>query len=73
MCITGTYVGGNRVRRNAPGLEVEDPLIDMQEAEKRLVDKFGEHVCVYQRVCLYYANRANSGLKNAIDWNELLE
>lgn len=49
-------------------------MIDMDEAEKRLVSELGENVCIYQRVCLYHAEKAARSSpkdKPDIDWNEV--
>ncbi|CAH0561875.1 unnamed protein product [Brassicogethes aeneus] len=52
-----------------------DEMIDMIEAEKRLVKSLGENVCIYKKVCLHHAEKAQKTLGNKenkqIDWDEV--
>lgn len=51
-----------------------DEMINMIEAEKRLVTELGENVCIYTKVCLHHAEKARkSGGRNEmnIDWNDI--
>lgn len=64
-----TYVG-KRIRRSISS----DELINMMEAEKRLVAELGENVCIYPKVCLYHAGKArrfNGKHEMVIDWDEI--
>ncbi|XP_018573721.1 uncharacterized protein LOC108912813 [Anoplophora glabripennis] len=64
-----TYAS-NRTRRSISSEE----MINMIEAEKRLVTELGENVCIYPKVCLYHAQKAKKtdGDKElAIDWDEV--
>lgn len=68
IVITGTYV--SRTRRAI----ASDDMIDMVEAEKRLISELGENVCIYTRVCLYHAEKASrSKVRDNvnIDWNDI--
>lgn len=63
----------NRRRRSASPEEAD--MIDVDEAEKRIVAELGERVCVFSRVCLYHANRAraSAGTSNPqLDWEDIL-
>ncbi|GLV37707.1 uncharacterized protein CBL_13980 [Carabus blaptoides fortunei] len=56
-------------------ITADDTIIDMDEAEKRLVAELGEHVCIYNRVCLHYAERAKlnkSRSLRTLDWDDIL-
>lgn len=49
-------------------------MIDVAEAEKKLVEELGEKVCIYTKVCLHHAHKAmRNGSKHKIDvdWNEV--
>lgn len=49
-------------------------MINMIEAEKRLVTELGENVCIYPKVCLYHAGKARKSNGNqdmVIDWDEI--
>ncbi|XP_045482212.1 uncharacterized protein LOC123686239 isoform X2 [Harmonia axyridis] len=64
-----TYVG--RTKREAIAY---DDMIDMIEAEKRLVSELGENVCIYTKVCLYHAEKTRKTKGNGelvIDWDEI--
>ncbi|KAK9890072.1 hypothetical protein WA026_008885 [Henosepilachna vigintioctopunctata] len=64
-----TYVG--RTKRAAIG---HNDMIDMIEAEKRLVEELGENVCIYTRVCLHHAGKARKTRGKGelvIDWDEI--
>ncbi|KAK9758899.1 hypothetical protein QE152_g565 [Popillia japonica] len=63
-----TYV--SRARRSI----ASDDMIDMVEAEKRLVAELGESVCVYTRVCLHHAEKARKSIGRTrynVDWDEV--
>nr|XP_023021534.1 uncharacterized protein LOC111509910 [Leptinotarsa decemlineata] len=65
----GTYVA-KRSRRAIPS----DEMINMIEAEKRLVSELGENVCIYPKVCLHHAKKArtiNGRQEVAVDWDEV--
>ncbi|XP_018330962.1 uncharacterized protein LOC108740922 [Agrilus planipennis] len=67
-----TYTG--RVRRSISVEENEEELIDLDEAERRLVSELGENVCIYTRVCLYHAGKAiktKSTRDYQLDWGEI--
>ncbi|KAJ8974849.1 hypothetical protein NQ317_016684 [Molorchus minor] len=63
-----TYVS-KRARRAI----ASDEMINMIEAEKRLVSELGENVCIYPKVCLHHAENARkSGQQElVVDWNEI--
>ncbi|XP_050313927.1 uncharacterized protein LOC126748617 [Anthonomus grandis grandis] len=65
-----TYVS-KRARRSI----TEEQLINMIEAEKRLVTELGDNVCIYPKVCLYHAERARKSGKREVEvnWNEVFE
>ncbi|KAL3289964.1 hypothetical protein HHI36_023347 [Cryptolaemus montrouzieri] len=49
-------------------------MIDMIEAEKRLVSELGQNVCIYPKVCLHHAEKARKTRGNGelvIDWDEI--
>lgn len=49
-------------------------MINMIEAEKRLVAELGDNVCIYPKVCLYHAQRSRktAGDKElVVDWDEV--
>lgn len=49
-------------------------MIDVGEAEKQLISEFGDKMCIYPKVCLYYAEKSkktNSRNYN-IDWEDIL-
>ncbi|XP_072402264.1 uncharacterized protein [Diabrotica undecimpunctata] len=51
-----------------------DEMINMIEAEKRLVSELGENVCIYPKVCLHHAEKASKSKGRqeiAIDWDEV--
>ncbi|XP_017785520.1 PREDICTED: uncharacterized protein LOC108568757 [Nicrophorus vespilloides] len=63
-----TYVG--RSRRAVDSAD----MIDMAEAEKRLVTELGENVCIYSRVCLHHAEKASKSLgrsRYSLDWDDI--
>ncbi|XP_008194617.1 uncharacterized protein LOC103313343 [Tribolium castaneum] len=65
-----TYTG--RVRRAA--IASSDEMIDMIEAEKRLVLELGENVCIYTKVCLHHAEKASKAKgrrEMVVDWDEI--
>lgn len=46
----------------------------MDEAEKRLVSQLGAKVCIYTKVCLHHAEKANRNKvkdRFQIDWDEI--
>ncbi|CAG9855475.1 unnamed protein product [Phyllotreta striolata] len=54
--------------------EITSEMINMIEAEKRLVSELGENVCIYPKVCLHHAEKAkrSSGREQmVIDWDEV--
>lgn len=64
-----TYTS-NRLRRSISS----DEMINMIEAEKRLVAELGDNVCIYPKVCLYHAQRSRktAGDKElVVDWDEV--
>ncbi|XP_022915544.1 uncharacterized protein [Onthophagus taurus] len=61
------------ISRSKRGISNDD-MIDMLEAEKRLVSELGENVCIYTRVCLLHADKAKKsiGKKNySVNWDEV--
>ncbi|KAJ8930055.1 hypothetical protein NQ314_017220 [Rhamnusium bicolor] len=66
---TGTYAS-KRARRAISS----DEMINMIEAEKRLVSELGENVCIYPKVCLHHAEKARktSGQQElVVDWDDV--
>ncbi|KAF7270651.1 uncharacterized protein LOC143197688 [Rhynchophorus ferrugineus] len=63
-----TYAS-KRVRR---GITNEE-MINMLEAEKRLVTELGENVCIYPKVCLHHAEKARKTGRQEVrvDWDEV--
>nr|CAH7741583.1 unnamed protein product [Callosobruchus chinensis] len=66
-----TYVGGHRARRSIDA--DSDEMINMLEAEKRLVSELGENVCIYPKVCLHHAEQARKTGRQelVVDWDEI--
>ncbi|XP_057657547.1 uncharacterized protein LOC130894638 [Diorhabda carinulata] len=63
----------NTYRRTRRAI-LSDELINMIEAEKRLVSELGENVCIYPKVCLHHAEKArksNGRQEVVIDWDEI--
>ncbi|XP_019872706.1 uncharacterized protein LOC109600950 [Aethina tumida] len=64
-----TYVG--RAKREITSTE----MINMIEAEKRLVQALGENVCIYRKVCLHHAEKAQKTVGRrqnlVVDWDEV--
>lgn len=64
-----TYVSRTKRALNS------DDLIDMVEAEKRLVAELGKDVCIYTRVCLHHAEKARKSIGKTsnynVDWNDV--
>lgn len=49
-------------------------MIDMLEAEKRLVSQLGDKVCIYTKVCLHHAEKASRNRvkdRFQIDWDDI--
>lgn len=66
--VIDTYI--SRERRSV----VSDDMIDMVEAEKRLVAELGENVCIYTRVCLHHAEKARKSTGKTsynVDWDDV--
>lgn len=75
--ISGTYQSSRKQRRDTTHTAADDdePLLDVIEAEKRLVAELGEHVCVYERVCTQYAQiaRERESENHDIDWENIFK
>lgn len=70
MFFAETYSSRTRAKR---AIESDD-LIDMAEAEKRLVAELGDNVCIYTRVCLHHAEKASRNRvkdRFQIDWDDI--
>lgn len=50
-----TYV--SRTKR-APFLIPDEEILDVADIENRLLAEFGDNVCVYEKICVKYADRA---------------
>ncbi|GJQ67434.1 hypothetical protein Trydic_g5107 [Trypoxylus dichotomus] len=62
------------ISRNRRSIASSDDMIDMVEAEKRLVNELGENVCIYTRVCLHHAEKARKSVGRInynVDWDEV--
>lgn len=49
-------------------------MIDVIEAEKRLIAELGANFCIYKKVCLYHAEKSktnNEGTEHNIDWDDI--
>lgn len=71
--ITYVYILGTYASRSKRSVDSED-MIDIVEAEKRLVEELGEKVCIYPKVCVHHAQRAiKTGGRSRynIDWDEI--
>lgn len=71
----GIFIGTYMSRTKRELITDDDAIIDIEEAEKRLVAELGEHVCIYKRVCLHYAERAKRNESRSIrtlDWDDIL-
>lgn len=65
-----TYTSSNRTKRAIDN----DEMINMMDAEKRLVTELGENVCIYPKVCLHHAEKARrtgGGQKVEVEWNDI--
>ncbi|KAH1023554.1 uncharacterized protein LOC109541189 [Dendroctonus ponderosae] len=63
-----TYVS-KRARRSL----TDEEMINMIEAEKRLVTELGDNVCIYPKVCLHHAVQARKTGKRQVrvDWDDV--
>lgn len=63
-----TYV--SRVKRDQP-LVHDEEILDVNEVEKKLVSELGGNVCVYERICVKYANQTlrKRSRERALDWD----
>lgn len=65
-----TYVS-KRERRSISNEE----MINMLEAEKRLVSELGNNVCIYPRVCLHHAEKArkSGSMQVEVNWDDVFK
>ncbi|KAK2582324.1 hypothetical protein KPH14_004662 [Odynerus spinipes] len=63
-----TYV--SRVKR-ALSLVHDEEILDVGQIEKKLVEKLGNNVCVYERICGKYATRTlkKRSRERVLDWD----
>ncbi|XP_029177362.1 uncharacterized protein LOC114945358 [Nylanderia fulva] len=63
-----TYV--SRVKRAHPSIYDEE-ILDVGQIEKKLVTEFGNDICIYERICVEYAERMLRRKNQHLDWNIL--
>ncbi|KYM96428.1 PREDICTED: uncharacterized protein LOC108779438 [Cyphomyrmex costatus] len=65
-----TYV--SRVKRAHP-LIYDDEILDVDQVEKKLVAELGNNVCIYEKICVKYAERTlqRRSLERVLNWNEV--
>lgn len=68
MLDTETYV--NRTKRMARLIHDEE-ILNVGQIEKKLVEKLGNNVCVYERICAKYATRTleKRSRERVLDWD----
>lgn len=65
-----TYV--SRVKRAHPLIHDEE-ILDVGQIEKKLVAELGNNVCIYERICIKYAERTlqRRSWERVLNWNEI--
>ncbi|KYQ46486.1 hypothetical protein ALC60_14583 [Trachymyrmex zeteki] len=64
-----TYV--SRVKRAHPLIHDEE-ILDVDQVEKKLVVELGNNVCIYEKICIKYAERSQRrGWERVLNWNEV--
>ncbi|XP_072755027.1 uncharacterized protein [Anoplolepis gracilipes] len=63
-----TYV--SRVKR-AHLSSHDEEILDIDQIEKKLVTEFGDNVCIYEKICVEYAERMLRRRSRQLDWNIL--
>ncbi|KAM0729745.1 hypothetical protein ACS0PU_003622 [Formica fusca] len=65
-----TYV--SRVKRAHTHFSTHDEeILDIDQVEKKLVTEFGNNVCIYERICVEYAERMLRRKNRQLDWSIL--
>lgn len=62
--ISGTY--RSRSRRGS-----EHVAMDIAEIEKKLILEMGDKVCVYEDVCVEYAEKVKNDKNYVLDWQDI--
>lgn len=65
-----TYV--SRVKRAHPLIHDEE-ILDVGQIEKKLVAELGNNVCIYERICIKYAERTlqRRSWERVLNWNDI--
>ncbi|XP_012524893.1 uncharacterized protein LOC105830233 [Monomorium pharaonis] len=65
-----TYV--SRVKRAHPLIH-EEEILDVDQVEKKLVAELGNNVCIYERICVKYAEQTlqRRSWERVLNWNEI--
>lgn len=63
-----TYV--SRVKRAHLSMHDEE-ILNIDQIEKKLVTEFGNNVCIYEKICVEYAERMLRRRSRQLDWNIL--
>jgi len=63
-----TYV--SRVKRAHLSTHDEE-ILNIDQIEKKLVTEFGNNVCIYEKICVEYAERMLRRRSRQLDWNIL--
>jgi len=65
-----TYV--KRMKRALPLIHDEE-ILDVGQVEKKLVAELGNNVCIYERICVKYAERTlqRRSWERVLNWNEI--
>ncbi|KYN15369.1 PREDICTED: uncharacterized protein LOC108765029 [Trachymyrmex cornetzi] len=65
-----TYV--SRVKRAHPLIHDEE-ILDVNQVEKKLVAELGNNVCIYEKICVKYAERSlqRRSWERVLNWNEV--
>lgn len=65
-----TYI--KRMKRALPLIHDEE-ILDVGQVEKKLVAELGNNVCIYERICVKYAERTlqRRSWERVLNWNEI--
>ena len=62
----------NRVKRAHPLIH-DEKILDIDQVEKKLVAELGNNVCIYEKICVKYAERSlqRRSWERVLNWNEI--
>lgn len=49
----------------------DEEILDIDQVEKKLVTEFGNNVCIYEKICVEYAERMLRRKSRQLDWSIL--